>query len=528
MGGSSAINILALIYPHRSTFDAWETHLGNAGWGWDGIKSYYTKAISTQDPTPEAMDGLGIKPVDRTLHGDRGAIQASYATYFGEPVKAWIPTFRNLGLESGLDSKTGEGCGAYTSQATIDGKTGQRSHAGIAYHGAAAKRPNYHVITEATVQKLMLNKRGDRKVVVGGVIYTKDGATATVCAKRDVVLCAGVFKTPQLLELSGIGNPDILSQHGIETIVESRFVGENLQDHPLTGLCFEVRDGVATTDMIRDPSVVQAALKMYSETQSGPLASPFGGCAAMLPVREWTTPDGQKALQHMLDENLHVKTAFTENLPSVDKQYEALRKSLESPKEGSAMFALGTIQMHFEQALQKDIFSLCAPENYVVILSALTSPLSRGSTHITSADPLAKPAIDPQYLVHPVDVEVHARQVRFIEDLVKTEPLAGVLKVGGAKLPRDYELGTVDKAKEHVRRHVISNNHSTSSCAMMPKELGGVVDNKLKVYGVEGLRIVDASVMPMIPKGNIQSSVYAVAEKAADLIKADAKAAETA
>lgn len=207
------------------------------------------------------------------------------------------------------------------------------------------------------------------------------------------------------------------------------------------------------------------------------------------------------------------------NLPSIGHQYMAHRKSLENNHEASAMFALGTIQMHFQHALQKDIFSLIAQENYIVVLASLTSPLSRGSTHINSADAIAQPTIDPRFLAHPLDVEVFGRQIRFIEEIVKTEPLAGLLKKNGAKLPREYDISAVDKSKEHIRNHVISNNHAAGSCAMMPRELGGVVDTELRVYGVKGLRIVDASIMPMLPKGNPQSSIYAVAEKAADILK---------
>lgn len=161
--------------------------------------------------------------------------------------------------------------------------------------------------------------------------------------------------------------------------------------------------------MIRDPAVTRAAMQMYTESQTGPMASPFGVCPAMLPDMEWTTSEGQQELEKILDEKLYFKSAITGNLPSIDFQYAAHRRSLENPNEASVMFALGTIQMHFQHALQKDIFSRIAPENYIVVLASLTSPLSRGSTHISSADPRVKPTIDPQYLVQPLDVEVFGR-----------------------------------------------------------------------------------------------------------------------
>ena len=412
---------------------------------------------------------------------------------------------------------TGEALGAYTSVSAIDRSKGERSHAGVAYHQPAKSRPNYHVVTEALVEKIVLEKQTNGNVMATGVHYFRDGKTSTASAKREVILSAGVFGSPQLLEVSGIGNPEVLSASGIETIVESRGVGENLQDHALSGLCFEVKDGIPTTDMIRDPEFMKKGLEMYQKDRSGPLSSPFGGCAAFLPVSDWTTDAGKIELAKLADEQLSY--IDDSNIPSLKLQYAALRRSLENPYQGNAMAGLGMIQMHFEQASRQGVFALTRPENFIVILAGLMTPFSRGTTHIVSASPREQPRIDPAYHSHPLDVEVHGRQVRFAEKIASTEPLASVIKEGGARLPEGADLSTVEKAKEHIRGHSISFNHGSSTCSMMPKELGGVVDTSLRVYGVKSLRIVDASIMPIIPEGNIQSVVYALAEKAADIIK---------
>jgi len=520
LGGSSAINVLALIYPHRSTIDAWEKELGNKGWNFDDLAPYYRKAISTQEPEDAAAKALDTHYLDKKVHDTVGPIQSSFPKFYSPLGEAWGPTFKNLNLTTTADPSSGEGYGAYTSLATIDTKTAERSHSGSAYYEPAASRPNLHLVTDAQVEKIILTK-GSGEPTATGVQYLEDGKSQVVSAAREVLLCAGAFQSPQILELSGVGNPEILSKYGIETLVDLPYVGENMQDHPLSGLCYEVNDGIPTVDMIRDPAVIQACMQMYMTDRNGPLTSGFYS-AAVLPVEEFAASDaGRAELKALLDAKLDYSSAHTKKLPSISKQYAVHRASLENPHEASVFLGMGAIQMHFEQVLQKDIFAISDPGNFMIILAALTSPLSRGSVHIASADPLAKPAIDPQYLAHPLDVEVYARHMRYIPTIAATAPLKDLLKVGGKRLPAKQDLSTVEAAKDHVSRHVISNNHAASTCPMMPKELGGVVDTKLRVYGVKGLRVVDASVMPMIPKGNIQSTVYAVAEKAADLIKED-------
>lgn len=163
--------------------------------------------------------------------------------------------------------------------------------------------------------------------------------------------------------------------------------------------------------------------------------------------------------------------------------------------------------------------------NYLTLCSLLSHPLSRGSVHIKSSDVFDPPSIDPKYLSHPLDLEVIARHLLSLEKLIKKEPLAQFVKPNGR---RNHETShfhnDLNLAKDYASRTVISNNHPSCSCPMMPRESGGVVDHRLRVYGTANLRIVDSSIMPLIPRGNIQTSVYAVAERAADIIKEDAAA----
>ena len=529
VGGSSAINIMAAVYPHRSTIDAWETDLGNEGWNFDTLQPYYQKSMSTQAPSAQAKEALCINDLDPTLHDLSGPLKTSFADFYSPLNEAWVPTFRNLGMQAEDDLRSGAVVGGFASMSTIDRRTGQRSHSGSAYYDPVLKRANLDLKTGAMVEKIVIEKDKGDAYEARGVQYVDEdsGQRVVVRPSREVLLCAGCFQSPQLLELSGVGNSKILSRHGIMTLVDNPFVGENFQDHPMTGQSFEVSDGIKTVDEMRNPAAVEAATKMYRDTHSGPLAS-APQSVALLAIPGSDSDGGRQKLKELLDEHLEQpqQSSGTDYdhvpLPSLAKQLAVHRRSLENSQEPSALCGLVPMQMHFNEVQRRLLFARSTPGNFGSFLIALTSPLSRGRVHIASADPRAHPTIDPAYLAHPVDAEILAWHLQFVPSLAATRPLANHFKLGGSQIPdrASVDLADLDAARAHVRGHTISNNHGASSCAMMPRELGGVVDTSLRVYGVRRLRVIDASIMPMIVKGNIQTSVYAIAERAADIIKA--------
>lgn len=158
------------------------------------------------------------------------------------------------------------------------------------------------------------------------------------------------------------------------------------------------------------------------------------------------------------------------------------------------------------------------PENYLTVMTIFNHPFSRGSCHIASPYIEDKPVWDPRCNDEDVDLELLTRGVQFVDKLVETEPLKGLFKDGGK---RSSDGGSLEAAKEVVRKRQISLFHVSSSAAMLPKNVGGVFDSCLRVYGVKDLRVVDASFFPLVPLGNIQSTVYSVAEREADVLKED-------
>ncbi|KAL8901477.1 MAG: hypothetical protein Q9207_005175 [Kuettlingeria erythrocarpa] len=166
-------------------------------------------------------------------------------------------------------------------------------------------------------------------------------------------------------------------------------------------------------------------------------------------------------------------TALATDPLSLFTQYAILRSILESSSEASVIIGMGASQMHFDQALQKDIYAITEPENYVSFLVALAQPFSRGSVHITSASISDPPKIDPRYLSHPLDIEILARHMQSIPKIAGMEPLASLINSGGRRLPEGIDLRSLSSAKDHCRPNIITNNHSCGTCAMKTLEKGG-------------------------------------------------------
>lgn len=431
---------------------------------------------------------------------------------------SWSKTLDKLGWCNSDDPIEGEKLGTFACGLTIDPETKTRGYAASAYYTPdVAKRPNLQVLTEAFVEKILTKNAGDSVMATGVRVQTKDGAHHEIAAKVEVILSAGTIQSPQVLELSGIGQRELLEKHGIPVVLDSPGVGENFQDHAISAPCFEIADDQISADIMRDPSIVQAVLQQYMTTKTGPLVG-IPVSVTMLPLIDSNGP-----VRHNDITQLTKQYVGDADLPLWQKkQYEQLREQLLKPKEaaGYAMMLPLQLNMSSGKTEMKNLLAPTNPKNYITIMAVNNHPFSRGICHIRSADPKDKPILDPRYLSHPMDLEILARLTQYVDTIIKTEPFASLLKPG-ERLPEGKDATSLDAAKDIVKERLLTTFHPTGTCAMMPKEIGGVVDNRLKVYGTRNLRVVDASIFPMETLGNIQATVYAVAEKAADLIKED-------
>ncbi|KAL9034668.1 MAG: hypothetical protein Q9180_005275 [Flavoplaca navasiana] len=503
IGGSSAINVGLVAYPSQFGLDSWEK-LGNKGWNFTNLRSYNQKFHTYAPASKVVEDILALDYIDQSAQGTTGPIQVSFGDFQGPLQKQWPETFETLGMKCSRDPLTGL-------------KT--RSHAGSSYYEAdVRKRPNVRLLSEAMVEKVILTRQEDGKLLAKGVQFTsKAGKKHIANASQEVILNAGAFPSPQLPELSGTGSRQLLERLGIEVMIDNPFVGKNLQDHPMASISLEIADNMSTADILRDPRVFNAAIEEYQNSKTSLLTSGTYWSAS-LPVLDFLQDDGPAKLSALLDQ--HPNNDASPTFPAQKHQYELLRGILQSKDDASIHCYMAPFQMNVEAgSAASKCFSPVTEGNYVTMLAALNHPFSRGSVHINSADVNDKPIIDPRYLSDPLDNEILARHLRFMETLIRTEPLASAFKKDGRRVPADLYVETLEEARKLGPWTVTSNFHPSGTCAMMPKDLGGVLDEQLIVYGTTNLRVMDASIFPLEPRGNLQSSVYAVAERASDIIK---------
>ncbi|KAJ5779266.1 hypothetical protein N7457_006986 [Penicillium paradoxum] len=515
VGGSSALNFSAVVYPTASNFDAWKA-LGNPGWGAEDMAPYLRKFHSYTAPSDATAELLGTaRYMNVDKQGRDGPVPVSLPDVYGSFNKAWDETFAQLGWQTDADPIEGRKLGAFTCPLSVDAQTGKRGYAAAYYSPEVAARPNLRLIAETMVERIILNQE-DGDIIAKGVQVKSQDGTYEITAKKEVILCGGSLNSPQVLELSGIGRANLLAAHGIPVVVDNPAVGENLQDHGITCINLEIADGQVSGDILRDPNVVQALIKLYEETHGGPLSGmPLS--MAYLPLMDGKGAVPKEEIEKLLSTHLD-----NDNIPAnLQAQYSHLRKILLDSEDASSHYLFLPAQLHMNPGKTPitDVLAKTLPENYISIMMLHNHPFSRGSVHIASANSEDKPIYDPNLLSNPLDLEIMARQLQFAERIAESEPFASLLKPGHRVPESTKDLSDLDHAKEVVKDRLYTCFHPAGSCAMLPQEIGGVVDSKLKVYGTKNLRVVDASIFPLEPTGNIQSTVYAVAERAADLIR---------
>ncbi|KAK4236521.1 hypothetical protein C8A03DRAFT_45481 [Achaetomium macrosporum] len=517
LGGSSALNGMNFVVGAKEDLDAW-AEVGNPGWDWVNFCKYLKKTYTV---------------TQRSKADNNGAIQTNVPDEETKWPKVWRETLANLGYPTDNDPFSGDICGAVMYPDAIHPQTKTRSFAGNAYLAPARDRPNLTVWTGVTVERIVFDQATDGAVATG-VQYTNDGKSDTVTARKEVVISAGVFHSPKILEMSGIGDAKLLESLGIDVVVDNPYVGENLQHHPLSLFSFETVDdgeeGFDTIDAIarQDPAALSAALEAYTMKQRGPFSRSNCNSMAHIPFPGINTDSGKRDLEELLEKTLSSPATTTELGGKVTQAYtkaaeSLVRSVLTSPGRASGYYVSIPGYGHAGPSGRLVPVPSGSSEKYFSIAVLLTRPLSRGSVHLSPGQP-DKLAINPNYLTHPLDIEILARHVRFLEStLARAEPLASRLKGDGGRMvppgwPRGFSAD-LEQVRQFLRETAVASTLYTSTCSMMPREMGGVVDDRLRVYGTRNVRVVDASVMPFITRGDTMATVYAIAEKAADMIK---------
>jgi 4-pyridoxate dehydrogenase len=449
VGGSSSTNAMAYVRGNPKDFDRWAA-TGLPEWDYEHVAPYFRRMERWQ----EGNDGL---------RGRHGPLAVQYCRYEDPLNDAFIEAARQAGHPFTDDYNAARQEGIGRLQLTI--AKGRRMSAARAYLRPALKRGNVEVRTGAHATRVVFEGDNAR-----GVEYRQAGSIAQARATREVILCGGVINSPQLLMLSGIGDPTALVQHGIDVRADLPGVGRNLQDHVSVILMYRRRE---QSPFHRNMRADRIALSMIAAQLFGrgfAADIPGGAIAFLNSEAGLPSPDMQMILT-------------TASLPAWP-WFPLLRKAF------TDSFACRTVMLH---------------------------PQSRGEVRLASADPLAAPRIHQNFLHAPHDWRVLRATIRSVRDIIRQPALARFVEretLPGAAVQTDAQLDGF------IRKSAITVHHPAGTCKMGPPgDPQAVVDSEGRVFGTRGLRVVDASVMPDLTSGNINAPVIMIAEKIADGVR---------
>jgi choline dehydrogenase len=452
LGGCSSINGMIYMRGQARDYDLWQ-QMGNRGWGWDDILPHFRKHQDQLALEPDAFDGL---------HARGGEWRIENARIRWDILDAFRDAAAEAGIPKTDDFNRGdnEGCGYFH----VNQKSGVRWNTSKGFLKPVRHRPNLTVATNAQAQWLMLDQRR-----VTGVAYLRDGTQMKARARREVILTAGAVGSPHLLQLSGIGAPDVLRRAGVTPLIDLPGVGENLQDHLQLRCAFKVH-GIKTMNERYQSLLQRAGFGLeYLFFRRGPMTmapSQLGAFTRSDPSRE--TPNLQYHIQPL-------------TLPKFGE-----------PLDPFPAFTASVCNLR---------------------------PTSRGHIRLASPDPFAHPEIRPNYLATEDDRQVAASAIRVTRRIVSMPALQKYRPEEfrpGADLTSDGDLA---RAAGEIGTTIF---HPVGTCKMGTDDRA-VVSPRLLVHGLSGLRIADASIMPTITSGNTNAPTLAIAEKAAAMIIEDAR-----
>jgi choline dehydrogenase-like flavoprotein len=502
VGGGSVVNGMAFDRAAAADYDAWE-QLGNYGWNWNSLLPYFKKSTTFTPPTAENVRDFGIT-YDASYYGTNGPVQASFPNFEYPDVKTMFAAYKAEGVPMPKEQGSGAAVGAYWIPTALQPGTQTRSEARNSYYDPVKSRSNLVLATGKTVNEILFDQGILTGLKAKGVQFVSrsDKSTKQVYARKEVILAAGAVFTPQLLQLSGIGPRDVLTAAGVRVKKHMPGVGANMQDHPNANMQFDLQN-LATPNPLSgiDPAFNAAAFAQYTANKTGPITQAHGSTLAFLSLQTIT-----KKYTDI------VRSISTQNagdfLPSVYSDSALLRGFM---KQRSI---IANLHSRTDAAIGE--FPIVA---FGLAIGALQRPLSRGTITLNPSNKYSPPVVQWNTFQNPIDRSIMVEMVRWIRqhwarpELAKFSPIE---LVPGADAQTDDDIIDALNGQDALRP---SFAHMSGSCAMMPESLGGVVSSDLTVYGVNGLSIVDGSIVPLVPATHLQATMYAVAEKAADIIK---------
>lgn len=483
LGGSSAMNYLCYDRAAAAEYQAWG-ELGSPGWTWERMFDAMTKS--------ENFTGE-----DKDVRGRSGPIRNTYNRVVYDVLNTWQPTATQLDIPINEKGNMGGNPIGFMFQGTnVDSKKYTRSYSANSYLPLAGS--NLMVKTGTQVANIELESCGQKFRATG--VTLQDGTT--IAARREVILSAGSIQSPGLLEVSGIGQASVLKNAGIKQLVNLPGVGENYQDHIRIANTYRLKDGIDSFDDLIFQAGGQNATGELQKWNEGKV-SLYDYTTAAYGFLKWDqTTDGSDAVMA-----LALGDTLEKGSNVVDKMKAKFLKNPSVPD----------LEFIFE-ANYVGAFGYTGG-NFITLIATVMHPLSRGNVHIDPTNPHGKPVIDPKYFSNEDDIRGIIEGAKFSRKIANTKPMA---ETWVTETEPGQNVQTDDQWRDFARKAVNSFYHPVGTCALLPKKDGGVVDANLRVYGTENLRVVDNSIIPVIPSAHIQTAAYGIAEVAAGLIVASA------
>ncbi|MEY1556955.1 GMC family oxidoreductase [Yoonia sp. R2331] len=448
LGGSSSLNGLLYVRGQPEDYDRWR-QMGNAGWGWDDVLPLFKRAEKNERGADE-------------FHGDQGPLSVSNMRIQRPITDAWVAAAQAEGYPFNPDynGATQEGVGFFQ----LTARNGRRCSSAVAYLNPVKERDNLTIVTHALVQKIELD--GTRAT---GISYRdRSGNTQTIKAAKEVILCGGAINSPQVLMLSGIGEAEQLSAHGITVQKDLPGVGKDLQDHLQARLVYKCNEPTLNDEVRSLFGQAKIALK-YAMFRAGPMTMAASLATGFLKTRA--------------------------DLETPDIQFHVQPLSAENPGKGADPFSAFTM-------------SVCQ-----------LRPESKGEIRLAGADPTTYPKIIPNYLSTETDCRTIVEGVNIARRIARRAPLTS--KISQEFRPHEtLDMNDYDATLDWARNNTASIYHPTGTCKM-GNGRDAVVDERLRVHGITGLRVADCSIMPEIVSGNTNAPAIMIGEKVSDLVRED-------
>ncbi|KAF5336807.1 hypothetical protein D9758_015848 [Tetrapyrgos nigripes] len=508
LGGSSSTNFQCWTHPPKEDIDNWE-RLGNPGWNWEMFEKYANQVYTVSEP--RFPDGWKIWDASKPYGNGPLSVILPNIPKIDVPFRE---TLHKLGIPQAPAPYHGNPRGANITLSTYHATSYLRSSSATAYLLPNIDRPNLVVLLSALGHRLIFDDNASSNLVAKGVEFScgEDKTPRKVYAKKEVVLCAGTLKSPQILELSGIGRADVLRKIGVPLKLELPGVGENIQEHQIFGMAFELKDQATneTFDILRDEKEYLRQGELLAEGKG--LHTIGVTNLTYMPLSAFCGIERAKEIYAAEKKKIAEELKSGLYPPGLKEQYDLLLEVLD-PERPEGHPSVEIIGFPGYQSFPK------APipgKKYYSLCSAINHNFSRGTVHATSNDPFKNPEIDPHHFEHDIEAQNFVEVAKFLRKLAQTAPLSDILKL---EYNPGAEVQSQEDLEDWIKKGSITAHHTIGSCSMLPRELNGVVDANLKVYGTKNVRVADLSIVPLHFAAHTQSTAYVIGERAADIIR---------